>query len=74
MLEFKKGQKLFFRNTGTTYIVVSTTDFKNISIKREGWLGGFYLLVSKKYIQERYNEGIISIVKERKMFNEHGNI
>ena len=70
MIEFKKGQKLFFRNTKTTYTIIKIKDFNFMILSRGAPLGGgLELLVSKKYVQERYNEGIISIVKERKMFN-----
>ena len=72
MLEFKKGQKLFFRNTKTTYTIIEIKDSKYMIISKQhppNWLG-VKILVSKKYIQERFDEGIISIVKERKMFNK----
>ena len=68
MIELKKGQKLFFSNTKTTYIINRIQDQKNIVITREDEFT-IGLVISIKYIQEKYNEGIISIVKERKMFN-----
>jgi hypothetical protein len=71
MIEFKKGQKLFFRNTKTTYTIIEIKDSKDMIISKQhppNWVG-VEIFVSKKYIQERFDEGIISIVKERKMFN-----